>query len=121
MKKSFIALLVGLVLTNYELANAMTSSEYAFLEESFSLVLLLACLVVALLIFKELRGGNLGLPWVLIAAGFALGWAASLIHILDLHSILFGDYDLRPIHLVIRASAALFTLIGLVFYKKGLQ
>ncbi len=121
MKKSFVVLITGLVLADHGHANAMTSTGYAILGESFSLVLLLACLIIASLIITELRGGKFGQPWIFMAAGFAVALAASVIHLLDLKAIIFGDYDLRPIYLAARTASMLLILVGLFFYKKGLQ
>ena len=108
------------ILVNYSFANAITTSGYNTLQESTSLVLSLASLVLAIMIFQSLRGGALGQPWILIAAAFALAGAASAIRLFDLHPILFTEYDFRAAILVARLGAMLLMLAGLIFYKKGL-
>ena len=121
MKIMRISLTIGLVIINYGFANAMTSKEYDLMQESFSLAISLICLILAIFIFKELSGGALAQPWILIAVGFSLAGAASLISLMDLKAIFFMQYDLRPILFFTRTGGMLLTLVGLIFYKKRLQ
>jgi hypothetical protein len=121
MKIASLPISVGLVFAIYGNANAMTGSNYNLLQESFTLVLSLASLILALLICKGLSGGALAMPWVLMAAGFALACLAGLMNLLDLKSILFSQYDLRLAILVTRTGAMILILAGLIFYKKRLQ
>jgi hypothetical protein len=121
MKTTRLLLSIGLVFINFGIADAMTSNGYGLMQESFSLVLSIVSLILAIAIFKGLGGGALARPWILFAIGFALGGAASLIALVDLKAILFNQYDLRPILIAIRIGAMLFILLGLIFYKKRLQ
>jgi hypothetical protein len=121
MKRFIFIISIGLALTDYRIANAISSAGYGLIEESLSLTLSLASLVLAILIFQGLRGGDLGRPWLLISAGFALASAASLISLVDLQSFIVNKYDLRLALLVTRIGALLLVLLGLIFYKKELQ
>jgi hypothetical protein len=121
MKAMRLPLCIGLVFINYGIANAMTSKGYDLTQESFSLAISIISLILAIIIFKELSGGALAQPWILIAVGFALAGAASLISLLNLNAVFFTQYDLRPILFFTRTGGMLLTLVGLIFYKKRLQ
>jgi hypothetical protein len=116
-----LSLVVGLLLINYGVAGAMTTSDYGMLQESLSLGLSFLCLIFSVLILGGHRGGALGRPWAFFIAAFILFGVASGLRLLDLNSLVFTEYDLRPVNLITRTAALLFLLVGLVYYKKGLH
>jgi hypothetical protein len=79
------------------------------------------CLILAFIIFLALRGGSLGVPWLLFLIGFGLAGAGGAIQVFDTLKILVSQYDLRPAILITRAGSLFFLLIGLILYKRGLQ
>jgi hypothetical protein len=68
-----------------------------------------------------MRGGSLGLPWLIFVCGFTFAAAASLVELLDLFQLVFSEYDFRPFILAARLGSALLLLVGLIFYKRGLE
>jgi hypothetical protein len=90
-------------------------------QESLYFATSLGCLVFALIIFLSLKGGSLGTPWLFICIGFFLAAAGGAIHLLDLFQILIHIYDLRPALLIANCGSMIFFLIGLIFYKRGLE
>jgi hypothetical protein len=121
MKLRRLFIVAGLLLTNYGTAGAMTSADYGMLQASLSLGLSFLCLVFTVLILGGHRGGALGRPWAFFIVAFILIGTDSLLHIFDINSILFSEYDLRLAFLVTRTAALLFMLAGLIFYKKELH
>lgn len=120
MKRLSLLFAVGLLLADYKSACAMTNGEYGLLQEMLSLAVVAICLILAIAILQSLRGGALSRPWAFFITAFILMGVASLLRLCDLKSILFNEYDLRPVLLVTRSAAMLIMLVGLIFYKKEL-
>jgi len=108
-------------IVDFRLANAMTSGQYAMLQESGYLILWAGCIALAWSIYSGMKGGSLGLPWLIFLCGFALAAAASLVQLLDLFKLVFKEYDFRPFILAARLGSALILLVGLLVYKRGLE
>jgi hypothetical protein len=81
----------------------------------------MGCLILALSIFLSLKGGSLGMPWVFFIMGFAMAFVGGALHLLDLFKILVYEYDLRLATLITSCGSMLFLLVGLYFYRRGLQ
>jgi hypothetical protein len=115
------ALPVLFIVFDFNIANAMTSGQYALFQETGYLILWLACIALAWSIYAGMKGGSLGLPWLIFVCGFGLAAAASLVQLLDIFKIVFSEYDFRPFILAARLGSALVLLVGLFIYKRGLE
>jgi hypothetical protein len=109
------------VMADYEIANAMTSQQYQVLQQSLLVILSLSCLVLTVLIYMTLRGGKLGLPWIFFMIGFGAAALGGAIQLLDALKLVISQYDLRMALLIIYSGSMLSILVGLFFYKRGLQ
>jgi hypothetical protein len=112
---------VLIVILDFQVANALTNDQYVMIQESGYLILWLACIALAASIYSGTKGGSLGLPWMVLLSGFVLAAAASLVQLLDLFKIAFIEYDFRPFVLIARLGSALILLVGLFFYRRGLE
>ena len=121
MRRTIPFLTIVLTIFCHGIAFAGNGANFRIVEESSYLILSVACLMAAFLIFRILQGGSLGTPWLFFTIGFILAGAGALTQLFDLLKIFIYEYDLRPAMLVMRASSMLFILTGLVLYKKGLQ
>lgn len=109
------------IIFDFRIANAMTGGQYTAIQESGFLILWAACIAVAWSIYAGMRGGSLGLPWLIFVCGFTLAAVASLVELLDFFKLVFSEYDFRPFILAARLGSALVLLVGLIFYKRGLE
>jgi hypothetical protein len=109
------------IVCDFQIANAMTSGQYATIQESGYLILWAGCIILAGSIYSGMKGGSLGLPWLIFLCGFVLAAAASMVQLLDLYKIVFSEYDFRPFILAARLGSALIILVGLLIYKRGLE
>ncbi len=121
MRRFTAAMVVAFAAADYGIAGAMTSHQYELLGESLYFVFALVGLVFALAIFRALKEGSLGKPWLLIVSGLAAAVVGSAIEILDLLEIVIHRYDMRPALLVFRTGSILLLLVGLFLYKRDLQ
>jgi hypothetical protein len=121
MKYSTALAIFLVVLFEYRIANAVTNTGYGLIRESVFLTLALACLVISSMILRSLRGGSLGTPWLFFTSGFIVACLGSAIELFDIGGFLFSQYDLRQAILVTRIGSMLLLLLGLVFYKRGLE
>lgn len=110
-----------LLFYDYKVALAISSYTYQVIQESVSLFISLACLLLTISIFAALKGGSLSTPWLLFLIGFALAASAGAMHLLDLFKILIHVYDLRLANLLITCGSLISLLLGLWFYRKGLE
>ena len=99
----------------------MTSLDYRLVQESLFLALSLACLILAIMMYLTMKGGKLSLPWIFLLIGFAAAGLGAVIQLLESLKILIHEYDLRPALLIFRCGSMLSFLVGLIFFKKGLQ
>ena len=110
-----------IIVFDFRVANALTNGQYAAIQETSYLILWLACIALAASIYSGMKGGSLGLPWLVLLSGFALAAIASLVQLIDLFEIVFSEYDFRPFILAARLGSALILLAGLFFYRRGLE
>ena len=108
------------IVLDFKIANAMTSGQYALFQETGYLILWMACIALAWSIYTGMKGGSLGLPWLIFVCGFGLAAIASLVQLIDIFELVFSEYDFRPFILVARLGSALILLVGLFIYKRGL-
>jgi len=120
LRMRILALTSMTLLINSGVARAMTTTQYAILQESLYVLFSAVCLLLAVTIFLALRGGSLGLPWVFIIAGFGLAVFGATIHLLDVLRIVLHQYDLRMGIFLSHVGSAVLLMVGLILYKKGL-
>ena len=116
-----LKILPVLLIFDFRLANALTNSQYGLIQESGYLILWLACSVLSYSIYSALKGGSLGLPWLVFIVGFSVAAGASVLQLLDQLKMAFSLYDLRPLVLGLRLGSILILILGLVFYRRGLE
>ena len=116
-----LALPVLIILIDCKIANAMTSAQYTVIQETGYLILWAACIALAWSIYSGMKGGSLGLPWLVFVCGFAFAAVASLVQLLDIFEVAFSQYDFRPFILAAKLGSALLLLAGLFIYKRGLE
>lgn len=121
MSKSTYAVTALFVLSNFGIANAVSSYTYNLTQDSVYLLAALACLIWALRIFLSLRGGSLQTPWIFFSAGFATAAVGGIIQLLDLLQIAIHQYDLRPAMLATTCGSLILLLLGLIIYKRNLE
>lgn len=121
MNRLTACLTSALVLINYDFCWAISSRTYSVVQESLYFATSIGCLILALTIFLSLKGGSLGTPWLFICIGFLLAAVGGIIHLLDLFKILIHVYDLRPALLITNCGSMIFFLVGLIYYKRGLE
>jgi len=122
MKKSTLSSVVAfLVLAQYGIAGAMTTYTYQVIRESVTSVVLLICLILALSIYKVLKGGSLGTPWLFFLIGFAVALVGGIIKLMDIFKIVIHVYDLRLADLLTTIISIIFLGLGLYYYRKGLE
>lgn len=112
---------MSFVLLNYNISWAISTQTYNIIQETLYFATSLGCLALAMIIFLSLKGGSLGKPWLFIFIGFLFAASGGAIHLLDLFKVLIYEYDLRLATLITSCGSMLFFLIGLLFYKKGLE
>ena len=121
MNKSTIYLTVVFVLSHYGLANALSTHTYNMVRESTFLLVSLACLFWTIRIFSTLKGGSLQTTWLFFSLAFAVAAIGSILNLLDLLKIVIHVYDLRPANLATTCGTMVLLLIGLFFYRRGLD
>ncbi len=121
MNKLTVSLILGFVLLNYNISWAISTHTYEIVQETLYFATSTGCLAFALIIFLSLKGGSLGKPWLFIFIGFLFAASGGVIHLLDIFKVLIYEYDLRLATLVTSCGSMVFFLIGLLFYKKGLE
>jgi hypothetical protein len=110
-----------IIIIDCKVASAMTTSGYGLLRESLVLVFALACLILSGSIFASLKGGSLGIPWILFIAAFSVAALGGIIEILDSVGLVFSNYDLRPAVTITHSGSMLLLMIGLICHKRGLR
>ena len=111
----------ALLFIDSNLANALTGSQYGLIQDSGYLVLWLACSLLSYSIYLALKGGSLGIPWLVFIVGFSIAAGASVIQLLDSLKLVFGVYDLRSLILILKLGAILVLISGLILYRRGLE
>ena len=121
MKRMIPLTMIGLVLWHSRPLYAANMINYGLIQESSYFILSLGCLAIAGFIYKMLKGGSLGTPWLFFIVGFSLAGIYTAVQILDTLKVVVYQYDYRLAMLVMQTGSMLFLLIGLILYKKGLE
>ena len=109
------------IISIYGSAAAASTHTYLIIQESITFLVYIVCLLLVIGIFKALKGGVLGTPWLFFVIGFSAAAAGGIIKLLDLFKIMIYQYDLRPVILLTTCGSAIFLLLGLYFYRRGLE
>ena len=121
MNRLTLILTAFFVFSKYGIATAMSTHNYLVVQESIALLVCIACLLLAVSIFSALKGGILGTPWLFFVIGFSIAAAGGVIKLLDLFKIVIYQYDLRPAILLTTCGSVIFLLLGLFYYRRGLE
>lgn len=112
---------LAMVLSNYGISEAASSRTYGLVQEWSYVLAAVSSLILAVLIYKALKGGSLDMPWVFFTVGFFLAAANGVINLLDINQLLLHQYDIRLATLVTRVGSMLFMLVGFYLYKQRLE
>jgi len=121
MNRSIAPFALLFVISGYKSAWAFSTFSYNVVQESIFTVIAIACLLLAFGIYSSLKGGSLGVPWLFFVIGFAVAAIGGIMHLMDLFKILISQYDLRLATLLTTCGSMIFLLLGLYFYRRGLE
>lgn len=121
MSRTTLFLTTLISMLSFDYASAMSTHTYLVVQESITFLVSIGCLILAISIYRALKGGILGTPWVFFVMGFGLAAVGGLIKLLDLFKIFIYEYDLRPATLLTTCGSVIFLLLGLFYYRRGLE
>jgi hypothetical protein len=121
MRKAQLIFPVFFVFSLYGTAGAVTTHTYRMIQDSIFFLVSLGCLILAISVFFSLKGGSLGKAWLFFVIGFAIALVGAIIHFLDVFRIVLHVYDMRLATLLTTCGSMILLLLGLYFYKRGLE
>jgi hypothetical protein len=123
MQRKFMALIAAVMIAAVKpvYAGEFYKLYPSWLESLYHILLtllIILCVFVSYLLFKNFKGGKLGLPWIIIIVAFIAILARSIMGLLAVFDI---QYFQALAFAGLDIAFFVLLLIGLILYKVGLE